>query len=116
MLKPGVYLDTNIISAYWYEGSDVMSLARRIHTRDRLAGVDSPGPPRTNDSEVNMTDPIVDEVRGVREELIQRYGGLEGYLRHCEEQDRRRTSHRSNKARGRQRRQTSRSRRSRSKP
>ena len=34
MLKPAVYLDTNIISAYWYDGSDVMSLARRIHTRD----------------------------------------------------------------------------------
>lgn len=34
MVKPGVYLDTNIISAYWYEGSDVMALARRIHTRD----------------------------------------------------------------------------------
>jgi hypothetical protein len=76
MLKPGVYLDTNII----------------------------------------MTDPIVDEVRRVREELIERYGGLEGYLKHCEAQDRRRTSHRSIKARGKQRRQTSRSRRTSSKP
>jgi hypothetical protein len=34
MSKPSVYLDTNIISAYRYEGSDVMSLARRIHTRE----------------------------------------------------------------------------------
>ena len=37
-----------------------------------------------------MTDPIVDEVRRVREELIERHGGLEGYLRYCEQQDRRR--------------------------
>lgn len=36
-----------------------------------------------------MTDPIVDEVRRVREELIAIHGGLEGYLRYCEEQDRR---------------------------
>jgi hypothetical protein len=37
-----------------------------------------------------MTDPIVDEVRRVREELIERHGGLDGYLRYCEQQDRRR--------------------------
>lgn len=34
MGKPTVYLDTNIFSAYWYEGNDVLSVARRIHTRD----------------------------------------------------------------------------------
>jgi hypothetical protein len=34
MPTPSVYLDTNIISAYWYEGGDVASVARRIHTRD----------------------------------------------------------------------------------
>jgi predicted nucleic acid-binding protein len=34
MPKPSVYLDTNIISAYWYEGDDVMSVARRIHTKE----------------------------------------------------------------------------------
>ena len=63
-----------------------------------------------------MTDPIVDEVRRVREELIQRYGGLEGYLKHCEKQDRRRTPRRAIKSRGMQRKETSRSRRSASKP
>ncbi len=36
-----------------------------------------------------MTDPIVDEVRRVREDLIERHGGLDGYLRYCEQQDRR---------------------------
>lgn len=77
MLKPGVYLDTNII---------------------------------------NMTDPILDEVRRVREELIQRYGGLEGYLKHCEKQVRRRTSRCAIKSRGKQQQETSRSRRSGSKP
>ncbi|NLF70674.1 MAG: hypothetical protein GX575_16710 [Candidatus Anammoximicrobium sp.] len=35
-----------------------------------------------------MTDPIVDEVRQVREEPIERHGGLEIYLRLCEQQDR----------------------------
>lgn len=34
MKKPTVYLDTTIISAYWYEGADVPSLARRVKTRD----------------------------------------------------------------------------------
>ncbi len=38
-----------------------------------------------------MTDPIVEEVRRVREELIRQYGGLDGYLKHCQEQDRQRT-------------------------
>jgi len=34
MDKPSVYLDTTIISAYWYEGADVSSLARRLKTRE----------------------------------------------------------------------------------
>jgi hypothetical protein len=32
--KPTVYLDTNIFSAYWYEGGDVSAAARRFHTRE----------------------------------------------------------------------------------
>lgn len=35
-----------------------------------------------------MKDVIVDEVRKVREELIQRYGGIDGYFKHCQAQDR----------------------------
>ncbi len=34
-----------------------------------------------------MIDVIVDEVRQVREELIKRYGGIEGYFKHCQAQD-----------------------------
>jgi hypothetical protein len=34
MKKPTAYLDTSIISAFWYEGADVAMLARRLHTRD----------------------------------------------------------------------------------
>jgi hypothetical protein len=34
MKKPSVYLDTSVISAYWYEGADVAMLARRLHTRE----------------------------------------------------------------------------------
>jgi PIN domain len=32
--KPTVYLDTNIFSAYWYEGEDVAGAARRFHTNE----------------------------------------------------------------------------------
>jgi hypothetical protein len=32
--KPTVYLDTNILSAYWYEGKDNAASVRRFHTRD----------------------------------------------------------------------------------
>ena len=32
--KPTIYLDTNIISAYWHEGRDVAAGACRIHTRE----------------------------------------------------------------------------------
>jgi len=59
-----------------------------------------------------MTDPVVDEVRRVRQELIRRYGGLEGYLKHCEAQERRHTSESPTKPRGKRRRRTSRLRRS----
>jgi hypothetical protein len=34
MKKPTVYLDTSIVSAFWYEGADVAMLARRLHTRE----------------------------------------------------------------------------------
>ncbi len=34
MKKPTVYLDTSIISAFWFEGADVPMLARRLHTRE----------------------------------------------------------------------------------
>ena len=34
MDKPTVYLDTNVFSAYWYEGADVAAVARRFHTRE----------------------------------------------------------------------------------
>jgi hypothetical protein len=35
-------------------------------------------------------DVIVDEVRRVREELIKRYGGLDGWIQHLQEMDRQR--------------------------
>jgi hypothetical protein len=34
MRKPSVYLDTTIISSYWYYSSDVVALSRRFTTRD----------------------------------------------------------------------------------
>lgn len=34
MQKPTVYLDTNVFSAYWYEGGDIAAAARRLHTRE----------------------------------------------------------------------------------
>ncbi len=34
MTKPTVYLDTNIISSYWYSGAEVAELARRLKTRE----------------------------------------------------------------------------------
>ena len=34
MKQPTVYLDTTIISAYWYGGRDVASLARKLKTRE----------------------------------------------------------------------------------
>jgi hypothetical protein len=35
-----------------------------------------------------MNDVIVDPGRKVREELIQRYGGIDGYFKHCQALDR----------------------------
>ena len=32
--KPTVYLDTTILSSYWYEGSDILAIGRRITTRE----------------------------------------------------------------------------------
>ncbi len=32
--KPTVYLDTTIVSSYWYEGTDVLALGRRVSTRE----------------------------------------------------------------------------------
>lgn len=32
--KPSVYLDTSIVSAYWYSGADVTGVARRLKTRE----------------------------------------------------------------------------------
>jgi hypothetical protein len=32
--KPTVYLDTTIVSAYWYEGGDVLAVGRRFMTRE----------------------------------------------------------------------------------
>lgn len=34
MDKPTVYLDTNVFSAYWYEGAAVAGAAQRFHTRE----------------------------------------------------------------------------------
>jgi hypothetical protein len=35
-----------------------------------------------------MSDEIVEEVRRVREQLIERYGGIDSYFKHCQAQDR----------------------------
>jgi hypothetical protein len=34
MNKPVIYLDTTIISAYWYDGADVLCWGRRLMTRE----------------------------------------------------------------------------------
>jgi hypothetical protein len=39
-----------------------------------------------------MKDVIVDQVRQVREELIEQYGGIDGYFKHCQDQERARVS------------------------
>ncbi len=38
-----------------------------------------------------MKDAIVDPIRRIREELIKRYGGIDGYFEHCQAQERART-------------------------
>ena len=35
-----------------------------------------------------MADIIVEQIRRVREELINRYGGIDGYFKHCQAQER----------------------------
>jgi hypothetical protein len=35
-----------------------------------------------------MTDNIVEEVRRIREQLIERHGGIDGYFEHCQAIDR----------------------------
>lgn len=37
---------------------------------------------------MTMTDDIVEPIRQVREELINRHGGIEGYFEHCQAQER----------------------------
>ena len=48
-----------------------------------------------------MNDVIVDEVRRVREELIIRYGGIDGYFKHCREQEKVRANRPKSRARKR---------------
>lgn len=56
-------------------------------------------------------DVIVDEVRRVRDELVKRYGGLDGWIEHLQEMDRerarkarQRTANKKRAANGRKRR------------
>ena len=35
-----------------------------------------------------MSDKIVEEIRRIREQLIERHGGIDGYFEHCQAQDR----------------------------
>jgi hypothetical protein len=44
--------------------------------------------PIHSETQTIMTDPIVDEVQRVREELLKRYGGIDGYFRHIQAMDR----------------------------
>jgi hypothetical protein len=39
-----------------------------------------------------MNDVIVEEIRRIREELINRYGGIDGYFKHCQAQESPRTT------------------------
>jgi len=34
-----------------------------------------------------MSDVIVEPIRRIREKLIRRYGGIDGYFRHCQAQE-----------------------------
>jgi hypothetical protein len=34
MSRPSIYLDTNIISSFWYTGADATGIARRLRTRE----------------------------------------------------------------------------------
>ena len=39
-----------------------------------------------------MNDEIVEPIRQIREELIKRHGGIDGYFKHCQAQDRARAA------------------------
>ena len=82
MTKPTVYLDTNIVSCYWYGGADIAG----------LAGVDSQAKfgPNVEEARFMSADVIVDQVRRVRDELVKRYGGLDGWIDHLQAMDRER--------------------------
>lgn len=60
MHKASVYLDTNLFTVR----------------------------PNNSKEQLTMADVLVDEIRRVREELIEQYGGIEAYFRHCQQQDR----------------------------
>ena len=34
MKKPTEYIDTSLISAYWYRGANALAIARRVRTRE----------------------------------------------------------------------------------
>jgi hypothetical protein len=34
LVRPTIYLDSSVISAYWYEGDNAAMLERRLHTRE----------------------------------------------------------------------------------
>ena len=44
-----------------------------------------------------MADIIVEQIRRVREELINRYGGIDGYFKHCQAQERASTTRRNSR-------------------
>lgn len=48
-----------------------------------------------------MSDVIVEEARRVREELIEHYGGIDKYFKHCQAQDRARAARAKVRARKR---------------
>jgi len=39
-----------------------------------------------------MKDVIVEQVRQAREKLLEKYGGIDGYFKHCQDQERARVS------------------------
>ena len=58
----------------------------------RVAGVDSEGETGASNQKAKIMsrDVIVDEVRRVREQLVKRYGGLDGWIEHLQTMDRQR--------------------------
>jgi hypothetical protein len=48
-----------------------------------------------------MSDVIVDQIRLVREELINRCGGIDGYFKHCQAQDQARADRQKSRLRKR---------------